>query len=431
MVKVLGETGGAKGVYEVMDTDALPHYLRPLALKPFRPNLPMTIYLPFDPNNPVLTAEPMDRWPYRDFKDSDGTVRAQYSPNLHKILLQYYTKEDETGKYLTALPFLIVDYGSPFRAQYYGTTKPPERDLSLQLDDWLHGYMLARQPMKSMTTKVTAVDPCGYRSPRFGCMPKKKEYTLVYHGGYYWVWYPARLVTLPPQVLTVERDVLIFTYERPGEADKAIVGKIIDYFEKRKLKEDVPIILNLLKAAGLELDPSLAYEYNGKIYRGIKVFVSGDGKSYEVYIPVRRATRGQVAPAVLALASRVILAIAVIGALLIIRDIAFAWKDVKLAQANVETEKIYIMKNLSEQLDSYMREIQELDIPDDQKAQLMKQVLDYYGTVITSLSHDPTGRTLFGDITKYLEYAAIGAAGLGLLWLGTKVVGAWRSASKS
>lgn len=423
----------SKGRIEVKDTEELPYNIVGQALKPFAHPLPFSIYFPFDPNNPQITTtvRKTEPWPYKEVMASDGKIRLSYSPNVHEVMLKYYTKEDETGKYLLAIPVLVVDYGTPIWAKYYGTERPPERPIELQYQDWKSGYMLSRSKSPGKVIKVTTVDPCGYKSPRFGCLPKQVEVYLSYPPGYYWVKYPARLLELPPQIAYIERDVIIFTYERPGEADKAIVGKIIDYLQKRKLKKDLPAIISLLNGAGLEVDESLAYEYQGKIYRGIKIFVSEDGKRYEVAIPVRRKTTGQVILALPFLLPRIIMAIVVIGSLLIIKEMVFAWKEVKLAQTNVELKKIYITREVAEQMDKTINEIQQLDVPDEQKADLLNKTLEYYGGIIVELSKDPSGESLFEGAEKYIKYAAIGALGLGLLWLGTKVVGEWRSASRS
>ena len=414
----------------VTDTASLPYFVVGQALEPFANPLPFSMYFPFDPNNPQLTTKVMDRWPYKEITISDGKMRAYYSPNVHKIMLEYFTGRDETGTYLTAIPVLIVDYGTPIRAMYAGLERPPDRPLEQQLEDWKKGYMLSRMKSPNKTITVTGVDPCAYRSPQFGCIPKTVNYTISYPVGWYWVQFKARLLTLPPQLLTIDRDILIFTYERPGEADSKLVGRIIDYLEKRKLKKDLPTLLSLLNSAGLEVDESQVYEYKGKLYRGIKIFVSEDGKSYEVLIPVRRKASAQLVYAIPSLLPKIVMAIVIIGSLLIIRDMVFAWKEVKLAQAKASLDKIYITRDVVEQLNKTIEEIKKLNIPDDQKAQLLNEALKYYGGTIIQLSRDPSGESLFEGIDKYLKYAAVGAGALALLYIIPKVIKSWRELSK-
>jgi len=404
----LGETRQ----YEVLDTLALPFYVAPLALRPFIPQIKFAIYYPFDPNKPVLTSNVMNRWPYKDYQVSDGKIRAYYSPNVHRIMLSRYTRKDKTGTYITAIPVLLVDYGTPIRAIYYGPTRPPERDLNLQYGDWKSGYMMARVKSPSKTITVKTTDPCATKSARFGCLPKTITVELVYPSGHYWVQYKARLLELPAQLLTLDRDVLVFTYERPGEP--GLVDKIYDAW-KHKLEKDAPRIVSILNSFGLELDESIAYEYGGQIYRGIKVFVSEDGKTYKVFIPVRRKPQAQF-PWV-----AIIAAVTIIGALLIIRDMVFMWSKVETMRTRVEQDKIYITREALEQLNEYMNTIQNMDIPDEKKAELMSQVLTYYGKVVQSLAKDPSGQSLMQEILPIIKYGLIAGTVLLLSLIGLKV----------
>jgi len=103
-----------------------------------------------------------------DFKGEGSVI--YYSGEGSSPALDWYA--EQTGKDWQ----LTVDYRQVLEFRYYGTSEPPERDLSLQVMDWQAGYMWGRFQVNQYCEK----DPNG--------------------GYYYLVKYAATLeeVTVPP-----------------------------------------------------------------------------------------------------------------------------------------------------------------------------------------------------------------------------------------
>lgn len=227
------------------------------------------IYVPFDPTTGQIPSQPLNGYPEKDYNG----VKVRYSPNLHKIMLEYYTSYDpQRGQYLTKIPVLLVDYNTVTRAIYTGKTeKPSPRPLDMQYKDWLSGVMWGRYPINSPIKETY----CGYINMQFGDTTCSQVTLLA---GYWLVGYEARLLDIPAGILEVHEDVIKFVYRRPDGVAFKIPGfkSVADYVYKRKIKGQYATLEKVLNAFGLAL--------NGEPW----VEETSDG--YVVYMPVKRVS---------------------------------------------------------------------------------------------------------------------------------------------
>ena len=402
-------------VVELTDTSQLPKTMIPKALKVFASTAKkFTFYVPFDPNTMEIPSSVLDTYSetekYRkSYQVGDTLVEVIYSPNVHRIMLMYYSGYDPTkGQYITKLPVLYVDYNSPLHGQYAGTEKPPDRDIKDQYNDWQSGYMLSRVSLPNQTwpeDKLTQYENTYFADPVL-TYKFKRWWWDKFKRGWWWVKYHARLIEIPSGFVNLTKDVLIFRYVR-NKSRVVPVQWIKDYLRKRKLtnEEVTQGILALLGTLGLELDTE-PYEYNGKTYRGIAAIVSSDGDWYEVLIPVKRTT-GQFAIApLIPLLSKIVVAVVVLGSLYLIKEMLFAWIEVRSKELDLAVEKLYLTNGL---LDTYekLRE----NAPTEKEKE---QIDEIFGGIFDSLASDPSGDSTWdiGSIVKW------GAIGVGLLFGG-------------
>lgn len=232
------------------------------------------LYVPFDPTTNQIPPQPLDSWPEKKY----GNVIVRYSPNLHRIMLQYYSTTDEKGTYITVIPVLFVDYKTPIRALYAGTSKPADRPLDMQYQDWKSGYMRGRSYKKEDSKKLYCSD---YGSPTIGCIPKE----VILKAGYWWIAYEARLLELPAGLMIADSDIIKFYYKKPDGIVYKIPGfsSIAEYVYKKKIKEQYSELQQILGAFGMT------------IYAEPWVEETSDG--YVVYMPVKRIS-GLALPAI-------------------------------------------------------------------------------------------------------------------------------------
>jgi len=241
------------------------------------------IYIPFDPDTWKLPAQVGD-FKYRKV----GNVVIWYSPNVHQFFLQEYIKADRQGNpYFTEFPALLVDYGTPLGFSYAGTTKPPDRPLSVQIQDWKSGYQVGKRQLPNEGWSKMEITTCTEYDPVLGCVDLK---TYKFKEGYYWVNHQARLINLPATMIVGTSDVLMFTYKKPESVVFKIPGfsSIADYIIKKKLRgEGLDQVKQIVSAFGYELDYSTPYTTKGgKRVTGPCVEEVGD--TYVVYVPIRK-----------------------------------------------------------------------------------------------------------------------------------------------
>ncbi len=396
------------GVVEFTDTSQLPKTMIPKALKVFAHTAEkFTFYVPFDPNTMEIPSSVLDRYIKKSYQVGNTLVEVIYSPNVHRIMLMYYSGYDPTkGQYITKLPVLYVDYNSPIHGQYAGTEKPPDRDIKAQYNDWQSGYMLGRFSLPNQTwpeDKLTQYENTYLTLYSEGIAMIGTTYK--FKRGWWWVKYHARLIEIPVGFVNLTKDVLIFRYVR-NKSVVVPVQWIKDYLMKRKLTNEVAQgILAFLGTLGLELDTE-PYEYNGKTYQGIAAIVSSDGDWYEVLIPVKRTTGQVVLAPLIPLLSKIVVAVVVLGSLYLIKEIVFAWAEVRAKKLNLAAEKLYLTNSL---IDTY-EELRENATTEEEK----ERIDEIFGGIFDSLASDPGGDSTWdiGSIVKW------GAIGVGLLFGG-------------
>jgi len=238
------------------------------------------MYVPFDPETFQIPSQVLSTYKEKVI----GDIRVRYSPNVHRIFLQYYVKTDEQGRqYATMFPVLLVDYKTATHLLYAGLNKPEDRPLETQYREWKSGVMWGRYPSSNLKTRQLQV--CTRYDPVLGCMDLQ---TVVIPDGYYWVGYEARLLDMPFTTLTADRDVFKFYYKKPEGIVYKIPGfsSVAEYVYERKIKGQIDDIQNLLAGFGLALDPTPYTTDSGKAVTGPYVEETKDG--YVVYMPVRR-----------------------------------------------------------------------------------------------------------------------------------------------
>jgi len=241
------------------------------------------MYVPFDPETFQIPAQVLDTYKERVI----GGVKVRYSPNVHRVFLQYYVSTDEQGRqYATKFPVLLVDYNTVTRLLYAGPTKPMDRPIETQYGDWKSGVMWGRYPSENLPQRELTV--CASYDPVLGCTDLRKIY---FPDGYYWVGYEARLLDMPFATLTEDWDVFKFYYKKPEGVVYRIPGfsSLAEYVYERKIKGQLNDIKQLLAGFGLAVDEATPYTTDsGRVVAGPYVEDTSDG--YVVYMPVRRVS---------------------------------------------------------------------------------------------------------------------------------------------
>lgn len=351
-------------------------------------------YMPIDPTTNTIPPSPLESYPKRKITTNTDTVLIIYSKNLH----YYYNAMKARGTPI--LPILFVNYGIVIGYEYYGDKMPPERDPQEQVDDWKSGYMYARVKLPNATWTETKLQQL------------ERELGIKIPRGWYWVKYHARLIELPEDIIRMEEGVLKFDYARPKIADLPAIGKLFDYLAKRKLPKAVEDIKKILSLLGFAIDPT-PYEYEGKTYMGIKVFVSKDENSYSVIVPIKRATSAQ--------SVGVALAIALVAIAVAFTVTGYLWYRVAIVDAKLRQERQEQVNSVLNNLDSkdtadFIEYLKQEGFTEEQIVEILKA---RYGAYQAFLNQDPSGSSLLGGYEKYIKYGllAIGALFGGILLL--------------
>lgn len=238
------------------------------------------MYVPFDPETLQIPAQVQEEYKEKVI----GGIRVRYSPNVHRIFLQYYVKTDEQGRqYATMFPVLLVDYKTATHLLYAGLNKPRGRPLETQYREWKSGVMWGRFSSENLKTHQITICP-NYNEFR-GCI---RPQVLTLPDGWYWVGYEARLLEVPFTALMADRDVFKFYYKKPKGIVYSIPGfrSVAEYVYEHKIKGQIDDIQKLLAAFGLALDSTPYTTDSGEVAVGPYVEETKDG--YVVYMPVRR-----------------------------------------------------------------------------------------------------------------------------------------------
>ena len=328
------------------------------------------IYTPIDPTTNKIPQKILNKYPSKKIKEN---VILSYSPNIHRMYL-------EKGK----IPILFVNYSIVLDYHYYGKSKPPERPLEYQIEDWKNGYMWGRTPIPNSEYPESKIKQI------------EKELGEPILTGWYWVKYHARLVTLPKEIAEIERGIIKVTYVRPLTI-KTIIKSIIEdpytYFTNEK-KNITQNLNSLLSSIGFTIDNELEYEIDGKKYRGIQIFLSNDNKYYIVYVPIVRKPEAQI----IQLAPLIVIALIIIA-------ISFAVGEYFITKAEIisateKTKREEIALNFLAEHPEYAN-----------NPEVAKEVLN----TMLELNKDPSGNSLLPSedtLLNYVKWGSIGILGL-------------------
>lgn len=349
----------------------------------FKSELGTVIYVPFDPYTYKI---PLTKGEYKE-REFDN-YKIVYSPNVWEVMMKYYShKETKNGEeYLVIdnIPILLVDYGTPVGANYYGTNEPKSVPIEEQYNTWKSGYMMSRVHMPNSSIKDLNVTACTSWTEQWGCLDFRK---LKIAEGWWWVKYEAKLMIMPPAMMTADRQVLKFYYKRVNTVLEKVPGvtTVINWVEERELSgTGVQKLRSMLRAFGLDIDYNYEYKTDsGKMVTGPHVEAIKDG--YVVYLPVVRTTTvASLDPAAIPMAAIYVAAIIIaIGAL----AVAFAYIADKIVSNVNKNVTIPIKKviNAQENLNNCIKEC------DNEYNTEYNQLLQQYNSGVISKSEFETG----------------------------------------
>ena len=345
----------------------------------------LVIYVIHDPTTGKIPFEPLNSWPSKVITDNTGRkVAVMYSPNLHRYALQKFAQwsPDRTKYTLSKVPFLFVNYSHPLGYSYAGSAKPMDRPLEEQFNDWENGRMYSRMWIPSTDAQRAKVKEIEDIMDAQMCE------------GWYWVIFHADLIVLPASFETMQRGIITFGYKLPKGAKLPVIGSLIRKQIHDRVQKNLPLLVSLVNAAGLEVDNNYTYTVNGKTVRGISLSISSDGKSYEVSIPIVR--RGAL------LLPAIPVATALVIAAVLLTVSVFVWAYIHMKDVEAQKERLEVVRSTPENYKDLYEFLVKNGVDPQQAAQIAANVT----TSMNNALSQPKS-----DWEKYIKYG-VGAFAL-------------------